>query len=77
LKGGFKNMTINCSTITDPNGVCTTMESAGAGLGIFLQYLGAALPAFLLILAIIGVVIAVGYAIAFVIKRSLSGVHMK
>lgn len=77
MKGGFNKMTINCSTITDPNGICTNMESAGAGLGVFLQYLGASLPAFLIMLAIISIIVGIGLAVAFVIKKFVSGVHMR
>lgn len=49
------------------------MDSAGAGLGVFVQYLGLALPSLLIILAIVGVIVAVGYGIANVIKKSMAG----
>jgi hypothetical protein len=32
-------MTITCP-VNDSSGVCATMEGAGAGLGIFIQYMG-------------------------------------
>ena len=70
-------MTINCSTINDPNAICQNMESAGAGLGVFLQYLGSALPAFLIMLAIISIIVGVGFAIVYVIKKFITNVHVK
>jgi F0F1-type ATP synthase assembly protein I len=53
------------------------MEGTGAGLGIFLQYLGQALPPFLIILGMIAVVIAIGIAIAMVIKKAVTYVHVR
>lgn len=38
MKGGFtKQMAISCP-VNDTSGVCGTMEGAGAGLGIFIQF---------------------------------------
>jgi F0F1-type ATP synthase assembly protein I len=53
------------------------MEGAGAGLGVFIQYMGQALPVLLIILAMVGIIVAVGYGIAFVIKKSMTGLHLK
>jgi len=64
-------MAITCPT-NDTAGVCTTMDSAGAGLGVFIQYMGLALPSLLIILALVGIIVAVGYGIANVIKGSMS-----
>jgi hypothetical protein len=69
-------MTITCP-VNDSSGVCSTMEGAGAGLGIFIQYMGQALPVLLIILAMVGIIVAVGYGIALVIKGSISKVHVR
>jgi F0F1-type ATP synthase assembly protein I len=53
------------------------MEGAGAGLGIFIQYMGQALPVLLIILAMVGIIFAVGSGIALVIKGSISKVHVR
>lgn len=52
-------MAITCP-VNDTVGVCSTLDSAGAGLGVFIQYMGIALPALLIILGIVGVIVAVG-----------------
>jgi F0F1-type ATP synthase assembly protein I len=64
-------------TIVCPNGsdICQTMDGAGAGLGVFIQYMGQALPVLLIILALVGIIVAVGYGIATVIKKSIVTVH--
>jgi hypothetical protein len=62
------------ATITCPangTGVCDLLGEAGAGLGLMFQYLGQALPSFLLVLAVIGGVIAIVMALAGVIKGSM------
>lgn len=69
-------MAITCPQ-NDSTGVCGTMEGAGAGLGIFVQYMGQALPALLIILAIVGIITVVGYSIAGVIGKGITGVHRK
>ena len=69
-------MTITCP-VNDSSGVCATMEGAGAGLGIFIQDMGQALPVLLIILAMVGIIVAVGYGIAMVIKGSMSKVHIR
>jgi F0F1-type ATP synthase assembly protein I len=66
-------MTITCP-VNDTTGVCGVMDSAGAGLGIFIQYMGSALPVLLIILAMVGIIVAVGYGIASVIKGGLARV---
>jgi F0F1-type ATP synthase assembly protein I len=53
------------------------MSEAGAGLGIFVQYMGQALPVLLIILAMVGVIVAVGYGIAYVVKQSITNVHRR
>lgn len=63
-------MAITCPA-NDTAGVCTTMESAGAGLGVFIQYMGTALPSLLIVLALVGIIVAVGFGIASVIKKSI------
>lgn len=49
------------------------MDSAGAGLGVFVQYMGQALPALLIILAMVGIIVAIGFGIASVVKKSVTG----
>jgi len=70
-------MTLSCSNINDTSGVCATLEGTGTGLGVFVQALAQALPAFLIILGIVGVIIAIGYAIAGVISRSIGQTHRR
>lgn len=67
-------MVVSCQT-NDTVGICSTLDSTGAGLGVFLQYLGATLPIFILILAVIGGIVAIFYAIASIIGKSLGGVR--
>ena len=50
------------------------MDGAGAGLGVFLQYMAEALPVLLIILAMVGIVVAVGMGIAYVVKNSITKV---
>lgn len=69
-------MAISCP-VNDTSGVCGTMEGAGAGLGIFIQYMGQALPVLLIILAMVGIIVAVGYGIAKVISGSMSKVRVR
>lgn len=69
-------MAITCP-VNDTIGVCSTLDSAGAGLGVFVQYMGVALPPFLIVIGIIGVVLLVGVAIAGVIKNSVHRVSLK
>ena len=69
-------MTISCPT-NDTTGVCDTMNSAGAGLGVFIQYMGIALPVLLIILALVGIIVAVGYGIADVVRGSITKVHRR
>lgn len=68
--------TITCP-VNDTSGICSIMEGAGAGLGIFIQYMGIALPVLLIILAMVGIVVAVGYGIAYVVKGSITSVHRR
>lgn len=67
-------MAVTCP-VNDSTGVCNTMDSAGAGLGVFIQYMGQALPTLLIILAMVGIIVAVGYGIAYVVKGSITRVH--
>jgi F0F1-type ATP synthase assembly protein I len=69
-------MAISCP-VNDTSGVCGTMEGAGAGLGIFIQYMGQALPVLLIILAMVGIIVAVGMGIAYVIKGAMRNVTLK
>lgn len=70
-------MAITCPNGSTTDGVCSTMSEAGAGLGIFVQYMGQALPVLLIILAMVGVIVAVGYGIAYVVKQSITNVHRR
>jgi F0F1-type ATP synthase assembly protein I len=65
-------MAITCPA-NDTTGVCATMDSAGAGLGVFIQYMGQALPLLLIILAMVGIIVAIGFGIAHVVKKSVQG----
>lgn len=67
-------MAITCP-VNDSSGVCDIMAGAGAGLGIFIQYMGQALPVLLIILAMVGIIVAVGYGIAHVVKKGITQTH--
>jgi hypothetical protein len=69
-------LVISCP-VNDTSGVCSTMEGAGAGLGVFIQYMGQALPTLLIILAMVGIIVAVGYGIASVVRGSIHKVHLR
>lgn len=69
-------MTITCPE-NDTVGVCDTMDSAGAGLGVFIQYMGTALPTLLIILAMVGIIVAIGMGIAYVVKGSIKQVAVR
>lgn len=68
-------MSIVCPA-NDSTGICSILDSTGAGLGVFIQYMGTALPVLLIILGVIGGIVAIIWAIAHVIKGSI-GVRMK
>jgi F0F1-type ATP synthase assembly protein I len=63
-------MTITCP-VNDSIGICNTLDSTGAGLGVLFQYLGASLPVLLIVLAVIGGIVAIIMAIAMVIRKSM------
>jgi hypothetical protein len=67
-------MTITCP-VNSTLGVCDLLSEVGAGLGIFFGYLGQSLPALVLILAVIGAVVTIFYAVAKVIGGSFHGGH--
>jgi len=69
-------MTITCPA-NDTLGICGVMESAGSGIGVFIQYLGQSLPFLLIVLAVVGIIIAIGVGIATVIKKSIVSVHVR
>jgi len=46
------------------------MNSSGAGLGIFMNFMGQALPVLLLLLSFIGIVFVIGYSIVLFFKHS-------
>lgn len=64
-------MTITCP-VNDTSGICSIMDAAGAGLGIFVQYMATALPPLLVILAIVGVIVSIGSGIGYMLKRKVS-----
>ena len=67
------------SKLNSDNGqqIYKTLEGAGAGMGIFLVYLSQSLPVLLILLAIIGIVVVIGLAIAHLIKNSIVKSHVK
>ena len=62
------------ATITCPENstICTTMDDAGAGLGVFIQYLAQALPILLIILAVVGVIVGVGYGLTKLLSNAFT-----
>jgi len=69
-------MTITCPE-NDSSGTCQVISGAGAGLGIFIQYLGQSLPSLLIVLAIVGVFVAVGIGIAKLLENGIQKVTNK
>jgi F0F1-type ATP synthase assembly protein I len=63
--------------VNDSTGLCTTLESTGVGIGVFLQSLAQALPLLLIILAIVGGVAVLIGAVAYAIKGSMTKIHFK
>jgi hypothetical protein len=63
-------MTITCP-VNDTVGLCATLDSVGAGMGVLFQYLGASLPSLILILALIGAIVGIFVAVAYVIKGAI------
>jgi cytochrome c biogenesis factor len=53
------------------------MDSAGAGLGVFLQYMGIALPPLLIILGIVAVIVAVGMGVAHLITKGMTSTKVR
>lgn len=58
--------------VNDSTSLCETLSSTGAGVGVFIQYMGVALPTFLILIGVIGGVVAVIFAVAGLIKNSIS-----
>ena len=55
---------------TSPITMYDILNSSGAGLGIFILYMARAIPLLLLSLALVVIFVAIGYGIAFIIKKS-------
>lgn len=64
-------VSITCPA-NDTSGICALMDGAGAGLGVFIQYMATALPPLLIILAIVGVIAVVGGAIGSLIGSKIT-----
>jgi F0F1-type ATP synthase assembly protein I len=47
------------------------MAESGAGLGVFIEYVAKSLPVLLIVLAVVGIIVAVGLGIAKVIGRGM------
>lgn len=62
--------TFSLHTYADSN-IYSTIKGTGAGLGRFILYISESLPVLILILAIIGIIIAVGWAIVSLIRNNL------
>jgi F0F1-type ATP synthase assembly protein I len=65
-------MAVTCPT-NDSFNICSLMDSMGSGLGIFFEKIAQSLPVLLLVLAVITIVVAVGMAVANVIKKGIQG----
>lgn len=65
----------DCDNINDSNGLCSTLESTGTGLGVFLNAIKTPLIGFVLVLALIGGIVAVFYSIATMISNSIRKHH--
>lgn len=71
-------MTINVSCpTTDELGVCSLMESTGAGIGVLLKYLALSLPYILIVFALVGGVVLIIGAIAKVIRTGFSSTRVR
>lgn len=65
---------VSCPT-NDTVGICSTLESAGLGIGVLLQSLSTPLVFFLIMLGIVGGVVAIVFAIAAVIRKAIGSTH--
>lgn len=69
------SLNTNTLTIARESGGDTihgTLVGTGAGLGIFILYLAQALPVLLIALALVGIVILVGWTLVWAIKKSFN-----
>jgi hypothetical protein len=64
----YDNGTVACDP-ADTHGYCHMIEAPSAGIGLFFQYLTSPLGSLLFILALIGVMAAIGFAIAHMVKH--------
>lgn len=65
-----ENGTVTCPTgENDINNICHTIQGPAAGLGLLFQYLGTSSGRLLIVLAMVGLIAAIGFAIAFAIKK--------
>ena len=48
------------------------LVGTGAGLGLFILYMAQALPVLILTFAVVGIIIAIGWSIAWLIKKAIS-----
>jgi len=62
-----------CGNITEmPSGICTIMEEAGFGLGVFIKQIALSLPTLLIVLALVGLIIGIGGGLVILFKNAFS-----
>jgi parallel beta-helix repeat protein len=64
-------VTILCPS--DELGICSIINSAGAGMALFICYMSGSLPKLLILLILVGIIAVIGSAIAIVIRNSIKG----
>jgi hypothetical protein len=69
-------MTVTCP-VNDSLGICTLLDSTGAGIAVLLQYFILVLPVFLVVLVVIGGIAGLIGAIVYVIRHAVTGVKIK
>jgi hypothetical protein len=66
-----ENGTITCPEGEDDiQGICHLIQGPSAGLGLFIEYITSPTGTLVLMLVIVSVLAAIGFAIAFAIKRA-------
>lgn len=68
LAGIDANGTVTCPE-NDVENICHTIQGPTAGLAKLFEYLGTSSGRLLITLAMVGLIAAIGFAIAFAIKR--------
>ena len=68
--------TITCP-VNESTGICSLLTETGAGLGVFIGYMGQSLPTLLIVIGVVGGIVAVVFAVAKLISSGIGKSHFK